>query len=296
MRLIMRLSLLAFLIAFVTFVVSAQQTRTVDAAYTYHAAPSQSVDEAKMIALERAQIQAIANEFGTYVDQTESITYSADKLNFLSIGGSEVRGEWIETTKEPKYEITYDQGLLVVSVTTRGVIRESAYTPIDLQVNVLRNLPDKKMVSDQFRNLDYMYMHFSSPVDGWLTVYMLDVGSQNVYRLLPYRRQKDEAFSVGADTDYYLFAPEKVPQEVSSIVDAYRLTASGDQTEMGQLYVIFSPNHFSRASDAQSDEKDVTELDFPRQLTYRDFQKWLSRNRKRDPQMQLRVHPIFVMP
>lgn len=48
----------------------AQRIEKVHIEYTYHAPENISLEEAKRIALERAKIQAIADEFGTIVSQS----------------------------------------------------------------------------------------------------------------------------------------------------------------------------------------------------------------------------------
>ena len=72
-----------------------------------------SLEEAKRIALERAKIQAIADEFGTIVSQSNTTLVSnrngESSSDFFSLGGSEVKGEWIETIGQPEYEISLRQ-------------------------------------------------------------------------------------------------------------------------------------------------------------------------------------------
>ena len=98
----------------------AQRTEKVRAEYIYHAPENISLEEAKRIALERAKIQAIADEFGTIVSQSNTTLVSnrngESSTDFFSLGGSEVKGEWIETIDLPEYDINYEQGMLVVKL------------------------------------------------------------------------------------------------------------------------------------------------------------------------------------
>ena len=107
-----------FLLALPTL---AQRTEKVRAEYIYHAPENISLEEAKRIALERAKIQAIADEFGTIVSQSNTTLVSnrngESSTDFFSLGGSEVKGEWIETIGQPSYDISYEQNMLVVKVT-----------------------------------------------------------------------------------------------------------------------------------------------------------------------------------
>lgn len=97
-----------------------QKTKTVDGEYTYVVPENVDLGKAKHTALERLKIQLIADEFGTIISQSNStmvknINEKSD-INFLSVGSSEVKGEWIETIGTPifKTEILGDQ--LVVKV------------------------------------------------------------------------------------------------------------------------------------------------------------------------------------
>lgn len=94
---------------------------------------------------------------------------------------------------------------------------------------------------------------------------------------------------------YTYYAPENVTLEeakrtaldrakLSAIADAYGtlVTQSNTMTcsreiEYNDIYIIFSPNAFTKANTNESTE-DV----LPRQLSFEDFQKWLVKLRKID--------------
>ena len=60
-----------------SLVAVAQKTERVTATYTYYAPEHVSIEEARRVALQRAQLQAIADAFGTIVTQTNATTLSA---------------------------------------------------------------------------------------------------------------------------------------------------------------------------------------------------------------------------
>ena len=159
-------------------VVYAQKVQKVTGAYTYYAPENVTLEEAKRTALERAKLSAIADAFGTLVAQSNSTMTTNENgrsdSRFFSLGGSEVKGEWIETTKEPEYAISYDKEMLVVAVTVSGRIREIVHAGVDVVTKILRNGTEEKFESSEFRSGDDMYLYFQSPVDGYLTVYLLD--------------------------------------------------------------------------------------------------------------------------
>ena len=104
----MRHLFLIFLLT-LTSTVFAQKMKTVEGEYTYHAPENVTVEQARRTALDRAMIQALADEFGTIVSQSNATRVENrnghSDIDFLSIGGSEVKGEWIETIGEPIYNI-----------------------------------------------------------------------------------------------------------------------------------------------------------------------------------------------
>ena len=102
-----------------------QRIERVHGEYTYHVPENVALEEGRRIALERAKIQALADAFGTTVSQNNS-TYvkninGKSSVDFISLGGSEVKGEWIETIGEPTYKIYYERKMLVVEVYVNGM-------------------------------------------------------------------------------------------------------------------------------------------------------------------------------
>lgn len=274
-----------------TIPVFSQKMKTVEGEYTYHAPENVTLEEAKRIALDRAKIQALADAFGTIVSQTNA-TYvqncnGSSDIDFLSIGGSEVKGEWIETVGEPQYDISYEQGMLVVKVSVKGKAREIVSAQIDIKAKVLRNGTEDKFESDEFRDGDDLYLSFVSPVSGYLAVYLVDAG-QKAYCLLPYRSQTDGIYKVEANRRYVFFnIKEAAPQE-RQYVDEYVMICSRS-SEYNQIYVIFSPQPFAKAADNASAET------LPGELNYKELQKWLTEYRKKDKSMNVIKKSILII-
>jgi len=269
----------------------AQKLKMVEGEYTYHAPDNVSIEQAKRTALDRAMIQALADEFGTIVSQSNATRVENQNgqtsIDFLSVGGSEVKGEWIETIGEPTYNIRYEGDMLVVSVKVKGKAREIVSAGIDFQAKVLRNGIDDKFESDQFRSGDELYLSFTSPVSGYLAVYLVDADKQ-AYCLLPYRNLSEGIYPVKANQRYLFFNTKEAPQNERSYVDEYVMTCN-HSSEQNQIYVIFSPNQFVKATDNQSDAT------LPRELKFEDFQKWLTKCRKHDKEMSLRMFVLSVL-
>lgn len=267
--------LLPFILLFFHLEVSAQKLKTVEASYTYHAPDNVTLEQAKRTALERAQIEALANMFGTKINQHNSTRVRNQNGNsdvdFLSISSSDIKGEWIETIGVPIYNIYYEQQMLVVTCSVRGKARENVNAGIDLSVKILRNGEEDKFESSEFRSGDDMYLSFQSPIDGFIAVYLIDEGG-NAFCLLPYRNQSDGIYKVKANTRYIFFSETMAPITEKSIVDEYKLTCDKVQ-EINQIYILFSSDKFIKAIDEDNGEK------LPRELSSDAYQKWYSKQK-----------------
>ncbi|MBQ8601143.1 MAG: DUF4384 domain-containing protein [Bacteroides sp.] len=259
----------------------AQRTEKVRAEYIYHAPENISLEEAKRIALERAKIQAIADEFGTIVSQSNTTMVSnrngESSTDFFSLGGSEVKGEWIETIGEPSYDINYEQGMLVVKAIVSGRIREIVSAQIDIKAEVLCNGTDLKFARTDFKNGDDLYLYFQSPVDGYLAVYLLEEVSQMVYCLLPYKSSSEAVTPIEHDKPYVFFSAKDAGDK-AHLVDEYTMTCNSS-VERNTIYVVFSSNEFTKANSYN------VEVLLPQELSFEEFQKWLIRGRVKDKVM-----------
>lgn len=268
----------------------AQKVKTVEGEYVYHAPENVTLEEAKRIALERAKIQAIANEFNTLVTQDNETRVSnrngESEIDFLSVGGSEVKGEWIETLGEPDYTYIIEGGHFIVTCKVKGKARERVSAAVDFQAHILRNGIADKFESKQFKEGDYLYLSFQSPVKGYLAVYLEDAEGQ-VFCLLPYRNQQEGIYPIEANQRYLFFDIKSAPEMEKSLVDEYYMTCSGS-SEFNQIHIIFSPNEFTKASD------NTLQNTLPRQLPLKEFHKWLSKCQRHDTKMTIQRVGITV--
>lgn len=277
-----------------TFLVSSAKTHKVTASYTYYSSPSESIEQAKKTALERAKIEAIAEKFGTVVSQkTSSVIGNSngnDYSRFHSVMETDVRGEWIETVSEPEYNISYVDNTLVVEVTVSGKVSEIRPNGIDFISKTLKNGTELKFEDTVFADGDDLFLYFRTPVKGFVAAYLLDEQASECYCLLPYKNQDGMPVAVKKDTDYVFFSPEKADGNSKELVDEYILTAA-DQTEYNTVYVIFSPDEFSRPSgNGGQDEK------MPVATPHRDFLKWLSKLRSKNKNINCITIPVEIHP
>ena len=266
---------------------SAQRTCKVSGEYTYHVPGHVSIEEAHATAVERAKMQALADEFGTFVAEHTSVwqQYSngSSETDFLSLGECVVRGEWLKDLDEPEIKDNFADGIFYVTARVRGKAREIVGAPIAFDAKVLRRADDRHE-PDIFYDGDDIFLSFRSPADGYLAVYLMDEQGE-AFRYLPYGTDGSGSFPVKANKPYTLFSRQHGENGPDCV--EYYLTCD-KATEQNMLYIVFSPNKFWIAIDEDH------QTGMPRQQSFRDFQKWLSHCRANDKDMQLVVKPIMI--
>lgn len=266
------------------------RTKKVRAEYTYHIPSNISYDAARDIAIQRAQAQAIADEFGSVVTQSSSVRIETSNetviTDFLSIGGSELKGEWIETIGEPKIEYITDGKDIALRVEISGVIREIEGAKIPFDVKILRNGTSDTQQSELFKSGDGLYISFNAPSAGYIAIYLIDAQNQ-AYCLLPYQRQENGFFQTKANRRYVFFHPDSADGMTKEIVDEFVVDTSLAK-ERNRILTVFSPNKFFKATDQQ------TSKDLPRNLSYAEFQKWLAQLKRRDVDVSILETAITI--
>lgn len=283
--------ILSFAFLFSVFATaSGQKITIVCGEYIYHAPENVTLAQAKQVALQRARVAGLIQAFNQTVYQSNTSVVTnrngESSVDLYSFGGSDARGEWIEDTEEPHYTITYEQDMLVVKAVVCGKAREIKSAGINVEAHVLRNGTEPRFESDKFNSGDDLYLWFKSPVNGYLTVWLLDRGSQTVFCLLPYRSSSQGAVEVKHDQQYVFFHQDR-KQKDWQYIDEYTLTANAAM-EWNELYVVFSPNPYAKATVNASD------ILAPRELAFKDFSAWLTRCQTKDPDMTVNKRLIEI--
>ena len=254
---------------------------------------NESKAEAEIHAIEKAKRRALEKAFGVDVS---SIVVSMDRENFeegrlfsdeefFSLGSTVVKGEWIETVTEKILSIYHDGDIWHVRVFVEGKAREKSGVPIDLQYAFINNSHDKQNRTTYYDN-DDIFLRFTSPVSGALCVYLID-NEKTAYCLLPYMRSDKGYQDVRANRDYVFFS-----SDTDKEADEYVLTTQ-TAVEHNVLYVIFSPNKFTKARDRKG-ARNWRKQQVPRNLSYKDFVEWLAKIQTADKNMQVRTEVISI--
>ncbi len=262
----------------------------VEATYEYVSNnPHETPEQAERTAIERAKQKALEDKFGVDVTAVTSTLISnkdkSSQTNVFALSGTSVRGEWIETIKEPVIETTFMQGFWRVKVHVEGRARNYTTEKADIKYTFVKDIQDLESPVT-FRDGNDIYLRFSSPVSGHLCVYLIDE-AQNAFCLLPYMSQQTGSYAIEANKEYVFFS-EKFERGVQE----YTLNCERS-SEQNALYVIFSPNDFTKAADHQAG-KNFRDEQLPRKLNYEAFLKWLSRNQTKDPDMIVKTSVISI--
>lgn len=272
------------LLALIPLMSSAQKTVTASGTYTYYAPMNITPEQAELTAVERAKIDIIGKEFGTVMGVRNYTQLANDgdesSVKFLSLGESEVGGEWLETIGKPAIHHEFANNLQVITVEIKGRIREIKAAKTEFEAKILRNGTSDRNESSEFRDGDNLCISFQSPVSGYLAIYLYDLSGVN--RLLPLKLSGEQAYLVPANTRRVFFVDAKNGNYV------YKLVCKGD-SEVNRIYIVFSPNKFSKANDTIPDQPEA-----PASMDFDSFQKWLGRCRRRDREMTLMIRDIII--
>lgn len=264
----------------------AQKVVTVEGTYLYMVPETVSLKEAKEKALYSAQVQAMADKFGTVISRRSLYVSDSQQDNFYVEGDGTVKGEWIETIGAPVYECGFHNDELYVRCTVKGKARELNVAKVELEIELLRNGFVDEMSSTDFKSGDKIYMKFQSPVDGYVAVYLHDKANDEVMSLLPYKRDHISALKINADEGYIFFSKRHNSSGLN--VQEYVLGCESD-IDVNTLYVVFSTSEFSKPSLAAEEGRTaLNHLDFEK------FNAWIAKSQTYDSNMQVEKFVISI--
>lgn len=262
----------------------AQQIKSDTHSCRYVMSDVETVRQAEVNAVKQAQLEMIANNFGTIVGATTALSI-AETATSITYGDVDVKGVWLSDNAAPVIRKSVVNDHFVLDVTVSGKIMEIVSTPIDLKCSVLKNGTDARHASTEFIDGDRMCLSFKTPVDGYLAIYIGD--RENITCLFPYNGLPAEAMAVKAGEEHVFFSKEKSGSlDPFSVKECSLGCSPGSVQEMVRVYVVFSPNKFTKANDSADGRW--------RSLPFADFHAWLSRNRRIDQEMNLWASDIVI--
>ena len=260
--------------------------------YTYYSDDkNESPALAEQRAIEHAKQEALKEKFGVDVSSivvnmeherasNGDLQYDED---FFSLGGSITRGEWLKCEEKVLERSMSKDGFMVIKVSVEGTAREKGGTSIDIRYAFVNDKRERDNRTKYYDG-DDLYMRFSSPVSGYLCVYCVDA-EKTAFCLLPYEDNTDGYQKVAANKDYLFF--DRTDSKIEGI------TLTTPSMEHNVLYVVFSPNRFTKARDAEGG-KNWRDEQLPRMLKYADFLKWLAKNQTADEEMIVKTEVVEI--
>ena len=255
--------------------------------------PNETPAEAEARALDLAKQKALEDAFGLDVSSVTSTLLSnrtsdgktESQNNVFSLGETSVRGEWIETIKEQVLEKQFINGFWMIKVYVEGRARNYTNEKADIQFVLVKDIQDLESPVT-FRDGSDIFLRFSSPVAGHLCVYLIDE-DQNAFCLLPYPSQQNGSQTIEANKEYIFFSTT-----TDKNAEQYWLNCQRS-SEQNAVYVIFSPNDFTKAADKQGG-KNFRDEQLPRELSYESLLKWLTRNQAKDADIVVKREVITI--
>lgn len=272
---------------------------TVSGTYMIEIPSYMSLDQAKQEALLKAQNRAIEIEFGS--------TISTHVISWVENNGGEasssvhaesqgqVKGVWLGDLEEPTYKQVLQDGKNWLEVKVKGKVRELITGGIQFEVMPLRIEPRKDRATSEFNNGQDFFLYFRSPTDGYLTVFLHDNTSNEVYTLLPYQSSGTGSYRINHDEDYFLFSPAMAKPEDGDVDEVVITATEGKPEEFNNLYVIFSPNIFYKVNSKTDRQRLTDDLMLPSSLPFKDFNQWLIKYQQKDEDMQIKRIPIHII-
>jgi hypothetical protein len=242
-------------------------------------------------ALEKAFGRAIIQGNATYISNLQTGNKVETNTVFNTIANTSVKGE---VQKEIDVKFTDVEGFKIVAGKKEKVTdircdieimaREIVTPPVAFTSFPLACL-DEKCKTTSFKHNDDFYMFFSSPLSGYITIYLDQMTETQCLYPYPYMPAEFEGgVPVEADKKYFLFSDKHELEYFkgkSVNPQHYHLESTSPQ-DMNRLFIIFSKTPLNKPSlkDLSAIKLDKKEYDqgyrLPKQLPSEDFQRWLN--------------------
>lgn len=255
-----------------------------------------SQDELKDKLRHHAIVNAIEREYGTYVTQESFVDVDDGNTQFRIFGKTTIQGEWLTTTHEDfKEEMrkTKDgrknRHELWMSLKIEGKVRELSMP--DIEFNYFTTNCRKEICKTGiFENGESMYLHFNTPVNGYLSIYTIENeeasrSEKQAFRLLPYQNMPSKysnSVPVQADTDYVFFSPygenDYFNDYSTHLIDELVMLTDHEE-EYVNLFLVFSTEEFIKPSLTNTENDTDSSYEFPKSLQASTLTSWLESNR-----------------
>jgi hypothetical protein len=265
-----------FTFAIIFFFVSVsfgQKIRRVEGEFKMKVESNMSMNDARRMAVQQAQLEALKAEFGTRIGMMNQTRMESSNGNtntsFSSIANSLVKGLWLKDIQEPEFKTINDGEDQWISVKVVGRARSLDKAGISFEVKPLK-CDNINCESQEFNHGEELLLYFRSPESGYLTVFIDD--KSTAFQVLPYKSMDVSNVKIEADKEYYFFKADNkynyYSQELTQI-DEYNLVTDYDY-EVDLIYVLFSKEPFSKPI------LDDYGPEYPKMTESKKFNDWLA--------------------
>jgi hypothetical protein len=308
---IYRFCLFCFLFFFNNQTTLAQKDVKSDGEYQMRIEKNMTQQFAEEKCIELARLEAIRKAFGDVIIQGNSTfiqnksgekVESQNVFNFFS--DTYVNGEWIKDLNKPSIEFLNQDNERWIKVKVTCIVRPLRPSIVNF-TNSTASCPDIKCSTEQFNDGQDFFVHFKSPIKGYLAIYLDDPNDKTTYRILPYKKYKSlSAIEIEADKEYVFFSKKhdyfSDPQGIDELV----MTLTDKNTaEINKLFILFSPTIpldkpilFTAAQSQAQLENTKDDYDVPSYLSSEKFQEWLQQTRSRNKEMEFKSFIVNIRP
>lgn len=290
----------------------AQDITRISGSASFKVEDDMSWNEAEEKARQMAKINALENAFGVYVEQYTRVDMEEGATHFRMIGETKVKGEWLKTTRE---KITEEKRLvngkkgknklfagflntgfgngkertdIWINCELEGEARLVTHPEIKYEFTPLRCL-DAYCQTTDFNPDDPFYLQFRTPVDGYLSIYIVQENDM-AYRILPYQTMSEKyshAVPVEADKDYIFFYADEDHDYFDGfsylMIDELYMDTEKKEEYM-DLYILFSTSEYNKLNIRNEGIRGEEEFMLPGSSIKSRFLEWLGDNRIYDPE------------
>jgi hypothetical protein len=281
------------------FLLSAQKTVTTTGTAQIDIPDNLSRIEVKNKVRELATIDALERAFGrviiqgnsTYITNLQTGQKVETNTVFNTIANTSVKGEVLEVKDE---KFTDVPGTSIIDGRKESITEircdieikaREITTPLVNFTSFPLGCPDEKCRITAFKNDDILYMFFTSPVSGYISIFLDD--RTETACLYPYSTMPEEfegGVSVSADKKYILFSdkPEFNYFPGKNFFPGSYILFTNNTQDMNRLFVIFSKEPLNKPSLSAVRDLENSDYKLPKSLKSEEFQRWLNNYRSHE--------------
>ena len=284
---LIKMVLVSFLMSTTFLYSQSSRLQKIEGEYQMIQPDDMSFEEAKIMAITQARIEALKAAFGevviqgntTYLKSIEQNDQTDSKQLFNLIADSYVNGEWVKDRQEP--QVSREQRApdeVWVRAKVKGYGKRLPERSISFEYSFFSQLGNNANPTQSFSEGDNFYLKFKSSQSGYLYLFMDDLENQRTSTIFPLSKEITGYTSTYfVDENQRLLMFHENSSNAKYEIVAYKSTNTILETV--KIYVLFSPNTpLILPDDSKLLEERTVRSDSILPFNYmpmEDFQSWL---------------------